>query len=107
MATTVHDNAERSRYEIEVDGTPAGFAEYRLTGGRLAVTHTEIDPAFGGQGLGTRLIESVVRSAQDAGLAVLPYCWFVRDFIAAHPEHLALVPPEDRAQFRLPADPAG
>jgi predicted GNAT family acetyltransferase len=103
MGTTVHDHPERSRFEIEVDGRRAGFADYRRADGLLAVTHTEIDPEFGGQGLGTTLVEATLQAAAAEGAGVLPQCWFVRDFIAAHAEtYLALVPVGERSQFGLP-----
>ena len=47
----------------------------------------------------------LVRGALDAvkadGLAVLPYCPFVRGYIARHPEYLSLVPASERAEFGL------
>ena len=53
---TVHDVAERSRFEVHVDGRLAGLAQYRLTDpGLIVFTHTEIDDAFEGRGLGSTL----------------------------------------------------
>jgi uncharacterized protein len=39
MSATVLDVAERSRFEIHVDGKPAGWAAYRLEPGRITFTH--------------------------------------------------------------------
>ncbi|HRV59544.1 MAG TPA: GNAT family N-acetyltransferase, partial [Solirubrobacterales bacterium] len=52
----VRDATDASRYEIEVDGMLAGFSEYRLDGDVITFIHTEIEPAFGGQGLGSKLV---------------------------------------------------
>jgi predicted GNAT family acetyltransferase len=40
-------------------------------------------------------------NARAEGLAVLPYCPFVKRFIDRHREYLALVPVERRAMFTL------
>jgi predicted GNAT family acetyltransferase len=99
----VRDNAEAQHFEILVDGEPAGFAKYQWFGDELAITHTEIDDRFEGQGLGSALARSVLDSLREAGTKVLPYCPFVRSYIERHPEYLDLVPAERRERFRLPA----
>ena len=101
MASTVTDVPDRGRFEIEVDGVVLGFAEYRRRPGVIAFMHTEIDPAHGGEGLGTLLVAAALDTARVEGLAVLPFCPFVRDFIDGHHEYLDLVPLERRAKFGL------
>ena len=51
----VVDAPDRSRFEIRVDGDVAGFTEYRRHPGAIAFIHTETDPRFEGQGLGSDL----------------------------------------------------
>jgi len=99
----VVDVPERSRLEILVGDETAGFIEYRRAPGRIAFIHTSIDPRFDGQGLGSELVRTALANARTEGLAVLPFCPFVRSYIAAHPEHLDLVPADMRARFALPA----
>ncbi|MFC4944554.1 GNAT family N-acetyltransferase [Pseudonocardia sp. GCM10023141] len=99
--SVVRDNPDESRFEIEVDETPAGFAEYVATPGRITFTHTEIDPGFSGKGLAGVLIRTALDAARDQGLSVLPLCPFVRSFIAKHPEYVELVPAGSRARFEL------
>ena len=101
MAPTVTDISDRRRFEIEVDGAVLGFAEYRRRPGVISFTHTEIDPAHEGEGLGTLLVKAALDTARAEGLAVLPYCPFVRGFIDRHREYLDLVPVERRAKFGL------
>jgi predicted GNAT family acetyltransferase len=48
-----------------------------------------------------RLIQSSLEAARDRHLAVLPYCPFVRRWIADHPEYADLVPEDERAIFHL------
>ena len=100
----VVDVPERSRFEVLVDGEIAGFTEYRRRPGLIAFIHTLIDPRFEGQGLGSQLVRTALSEARSDRLSVLPFCPFVRSYIAGHTEYLDLVPEPMRAQFELPAD---
>src|SRR4051794_34304754 len=101
---TVVDNPEQRRFEIRVDDEVAGFTEYHDHGTRRAFLHTEIDPAYEGQGLGSTLVAGALDEARASGRDVLPYCPFVRRFIVRHPDdYLGLVPEADRPTFELPA----
>jgi uncharacterized protein len=97
----VVDERAAERYAIAVDGEPAGFAQYRDRGAALAFVHTEIDDRFEGQGLGGRLVAAALDDVRSRGLAVLPFCPFVRGYIERHPEYLDLVPATQREQFGL------
>jgi uncharacterized protein len=101
MSTDVRDNADESRYEIRVDGRVAGFSEYHVHGPDADFTHTQIGDEFGGQGLATRLIRAALDDARRRGWHVLPYCPFVKAFIAKNDEYLDLVPENRRARFGL------
>lgn len=101
--TTVHDNPALSRYEVHDGAGLAGFSEYRLTSGKIAFTHTEVDPAFEGRGLARVLVTEALEDARRRGLAVLPFCPYVHKVIAAAPSrYLDLVPLRDRERFKLP-----
>ena len=105
----MRDNPEQSRYDVHVDDQLAGFSEYKLTPGRIAFTHTEIGDAFSGRGLARRLVADELADVRRRGLAVLPFCPYVRKVIASNPDrYLDLVPVRARARFALPAgeDPA-
>lgn len=101
----IKDARERHRFEITVDGTLAGYAEYvDGTGeraGERTFPHTVIDDAFGGRGLSTLLIRTALDAARVDDLAVVPQCSAVRGFIAKREEYLDLVPPERRAEHGL------
>jgi predicted GNAT family acetyltransferase len=101
METRVVDDPEEERFELIVDGRPAGLAEYRLVDSVIAFTHTEIDPAFEGQGLGSILARAALDAAREEKLAVLPYCPFIKGWIAKHSDYVNLVPEHKRAQFGL------
>jgi predicted GNAT family acetyltransferase len=97
----VVDNPDESRYEIRVDDELAGFSQYRSRPQALAFIHTEVDDRFEGQGLAGRLISFALDDARERGLAVLPFCPFVKGYIERHPEYLDLVPEEKRPNFGL------
>ena len=99
----VVDNPEAGRFEVLVDGEVAGFAEYRRTTSAVAFTHTVIDPAFEGRGLGSVLARGALDATREAGAPVLPFCPFIRGYIQRHPDYLDLVPEGRRAEFSLAA----
>jgi predicted GNAT family acetyltransferase len=97
----VADAPERDRYELSIEGEVAGFTAYRTRPGLIAFIHTEIDERLQGHGLGDRLIRFALEDARARGLAVLPFCPFVKAFIERHREFEALVPDTYREQFGL------
>jgi uncharacterized protein len=98
---TIADAPERSRYELKLDDRVVGVADYKQDGNVRSFTHTGVEPDHRGQGLAAELIDFALGEAREAGLEVLPYCWYVRDHIAAHPEYMELVPGESRGSFGL------
>lgn len=104
MDVTVRDNPDESRYEIHLGDRLAGFSDYRLRSDRIAFTHTEVADELSGRGLARKLVADELADARRRGLAVLPFCPYVRRVIADHPDrYLDLVPAKDRARFGLPA----
>ena len=100
----VADVPERGRFEISVDGVPAGFTEYvdEQPGDAVGVRtfpHTVVAPEFGGRGLATLLIRTALDSTRAKGLEVVPACPAVRRFIAKHPEYADLVPADRRGDL--------
>ncbi len=91
MTTSVRDERDASRYEITADGQLAGFARYVRRGGRTWFVHTEIDPAFEGQGLGSVLAAGALDAERAAGTPIVPLCPFIRHYLDRHPEYADLV----------------
>jgi uncharacterized protein len=98
MPTEVHDAPDRSRYEVVVDGTLAGFAEYTDRGNVRVFTHTEVFDAFEGKGVGAVLAREALDDVRAAGRTVVPRCPFIRAWIDRHPGYADLVvsAPESR-----------
>jgi predicted GNAT family acetyltransferase len=99
MAPEVTDNADLRRFEIRLDGELAGFSDYHPAGDVIVFTHTEVDPKFRGEGLGTALVRGALDIVRAHGYAVRPLCPMVRAFIAEHDEYRDLVPGPERADL--------
>lgn len=101
----VTDNPALHRFDLTVGREVAGYADYHDHGKRRTFTHTEIDDAYEGQGLGSKLVRHVLDDARRGQLDVIPVCPFVRDFIARHlDEYVDLVPEPMRMKFQLVVD---
>jgi uncharacterized protein len=95
----VRDNPAENRYEVVVDGAVAGFARYALRKGRVILVHTEVDDAYEGQGLGSQLAKGALDDVRRRGLAVVPLCPFIADYIERHAEYQDLVDTELMARL--------
>ncbi|MEV1242536.1 GNAT family N-acetyltransferase [Nonomuraea sp. NPDC050022] len=91
MPVEIVDNAAESRFEILVDGTVAGFADYRLLPTKIVFTHTEVLPQHEGQGLAGKLVGHALDASRDTGLRVVPLCPYVAKYIQRHPQYKDLV----------------
>lgn len=91
MPVSVKDAPQRHRYVIEVDGEPAGFAEYHRREDVVEFHHTQVDDRFEGQGLGSQLAREALDDVRSAGLQVVPTCPFIRSWIDRHPDYRDLV----------------
>src|SRR5438309_5745679 len=84
-------NEERHRYELSIDDDLVSYAEYASEPDRLVFDHTETLDDFRGLGLAARVVAFALDDVRKRGLSVVPACWFVADFIDAHPEYRDLV----------------
>lgn len=92
MSNEIRNNPDLGRYEILVDGEPAGFAEYRLgSGGTVVFTHTEVNSKYEGQGVGSDLASGALDDVRAKGGSVRPLCPFIKRYIDRHPEYKDLV----------------
>lgn len=78
-------------YEITVDGVIAGHAFIEEHGRTVVFTHTEIDPAYGGKGVGGTLARAALDDVRARGMHIIPRCEFIRGWIDKHPEYEDLV----------------
>ena len=84
-------NDERLRYELLVGDELAGYSAYRESdgsaGGRTIFIHTEIDPAFGGRGLGSVLVRSALDDVVQRSRVIVPICPFVAKLLRTTSEY--------------------
>jgi predicted GNAT family acetyltransferase len=98
VSIEVRDEPESSRYAAYVDGELAGFSEYTLDAerGRIVISHTEVDDAFEGHGVGSALVRGELDDVRRRRLRVVAQCPFVKAWIERHPDYQDLVkPPRD------------
>lgn len=81
---------DRGRFQARVDGQLC-VADYRLTDGVMAVTHTEVPPSLQGRGIAAALVRALLDHAAAHGLKVRPLCSYARAYMQRHPETAALI----------------
>ncbi len=87
----VRHNPDESRYEAWVDGSLAGFSAYEIDGPRIIFTHTEVEDAYEGQGIGGALARAALDDVRErGGLRVVPRCPFIKSWMDEHPDYLDL-----------------
>lgn len=90
----IEHQPEHQRYAVlrEAEGAePAvvGEAHYRLLGDDVIdFDHTLVVPPLRGTGLSELLARRAVTGDAAAGRRVMASCWFIRRYLAAHPEVL-------------------
>lgn len=78
--------AEKDRYTIAVEGKTVGLADFTDKGDQRIFHHTEVDPAYGGRGLATILVEKALIDARDEGKRIVPACSMIDTVLRKHPE---------------------
>jgi len=102
MNVEVRNNPAEYRYEVWADGELAGYIQYDLGRGRIALVHTEVFESHEGLGLGNQLARAALDDARARGLIIMPLCPFIADFIERHlDEYRYLVAPEMLSGNRL------
>ncbi|HEU5429062.1 MAG TPA: GNAT family N-acetyltransferase [Actinocrinis sp.] len=84
-ATVERVDAERL-YQIVIDGGRAGLVAYRDRDNQRVFYHTEVDDAFAGQGLASRLVQQALTDTRSAGKRIVPVCPYVAAFLKRHEE---------------------
>jgi predicted GNAT family acetyltransferase len=87
----VVDNQERRQYELWVGDQQAGYISYGVKPGAVVLIHTEVDPKYEGQGLGSQLVRGALDDIRSRGMRLIPLCPFVRAYLERHPEQRDLV----------------
>ena len=91
MTTEVTDAPARHRYEATVDGTLAGFAQYREVDGARVFTHTEVFDAYEGKGVGGALARGALDDVRARGGRLVAQCPFIAAYLDRHPAYADLI----------------
>ena len=87
----VTDNPARKRFEGFIGDELVGVIEYIPLDGKVIATHTEVEPAYEGQGVGSRLVAGALQLLRDDGRLVQPLCPYVTAYLRRHPEYADVV----------------
>jgi len=94
---TVVDNPAESQFEARAgDGGVVGFIAYDAGAagpGVVVLTHTQVDPAHEGKGVGGELARGALDLIRASGQQIVPLCPFVAAYLRRHPEYADLVRP--------------
>ena len=93
------DNPDR--FQILLDGQPAGYAQFADSGDERVFFHTVMDPAFGGRGLGGKLVSAALDESRASGKSVVALCPFVKGYIEKHDAYADLTAEPTQAHVDL------
>lgn len=88
---SIRQRQDKQRYELEVGGALAAFADYRPGAGHADFVHTEVLPQFEGKGLGSKLARYALDDTRRQSLKVVATCPFIAKFVQGHPEYQDLL----------------
>lgn len=80
-------NDEKNRYEVWLGEELAGFSAFTPDGDQLVFTHTEIDGAFAGKGLGKVLAGRALDDVVARGEVIVPVCPFIAAFVRKNEQY--------------------
>jgi predicted GNAT family acetyltransferase len=98
--TEVRQQPDAGRFEILSDGRVAGYINYREgDDGSMVLVHTEMDPAFAGQGLASALARGVFDNLTERGVRTVVPCPFLISWLGKNPEYpdVVIQPPGGQA----------
>ena len=73
------EDGKKGEFSARIDGVKVGHMTYLVTAeGEITIDHTEVNPDFGGQGIGKKLVMAAVEFAQENGLKIIPLCPYAK-----------------------------
>ena len=73
-------NASVNSFEVTIEGHLAKV-DYRMSGNRMIITHTEVPDALRGKGIAEQLVAFAVKCARKEGLEVVAECDYANRFL--------------------------
>jgi predicted GNAT family acetyltransferase len=73
------DDGKHGLYKAMEEGIEAGRLQYTwISENKFSIDHTEVDPDFGGKGIGKQLVLEAVKMAREKHLKIVPICPFAQ-----------------------------
>ena len=91
MSPTITHNTEEQTFYGRSQGHEAELAYSRPADGLIDFTHTFVDEALRGQGVGEQLARTALAYAREQRLRVRTSCSFMRSFVKEHGEYQDLL----------------
>ncbi|GAB4519938.1 MAG: GNAT family N-acetyltransferase [Anaerolineae bacterium] len=82
----VRNNPDAGRFEVQL-GDELAMVEYNIAGKNIIFTHTEVPPAYEGQGIANKMAEVALAYAREHGYKIQPLCPFINTYIRRHKEY--------------------
>lgn len=89
---TLHNNLEKSQFELYEDGQMAGLVHYEMHDDQMWILKTQIHPLHHEQGLAEYLFAKVLVDGRRRRIEIVPYCRAIRRYMAGHPHFASLMP---------------
>ena len=85
------ETAEGGAYRIFAEaGAAAGQMTYsRAADGAMVIEHTAVEEAFGGRGVGQKLVEAALSDARAEKRKIVPVCSYVKRYFEKNAEAVA------------------
>jgi uncharacterized protein len=83
----VRKNITARLYEALIAGQVVGTLAYEQVGGRIALTHSYVDPEQRNHGIASSLARFALEDLRDSQSRAGVYCGFVADYVQEHPEY--------------------
>ncbi|GAB4084971.1 GNAT family N-acetyltransferase [Myceligenerans cantabricum] len=105
-AVTVRHNPGKSRFDVFVDDTHAGFSQYRDLDEQPArqriFHHTVVFDAFEGHGVAGALTRTALRTSIQTGHRIVAVCPYVKTWLSTHHDFDDATDPAGPEHLRTP-----
>ncbi|MEV7693691.1 N-acetyltransferase [Microbacterium sp. NPDC089189] len=86
------DDKDASRYTLHRGDDLVSVLDYRDDGRSVSMVRAFTIPTFRGHGYAAEIVDRAVTALEAAGdREVIPMCWYVADWFAAHPERAGIL----------------
>jgi len=92
VKTKHQEELTKGEFYFDFEGKRLASMTYSKAGkDKIIIDHTFVDPTLKGQGVGYKLIESVVDFAKSKDLKIIPLCPFASSVFQKRPEYKELL----------------